>query len=51
MKIAICSVLHYREPKTPNYLEIRLDKNDTFSITKTLPGSLFSYEGMLVIYN
>ena len=48
--MAISSVLAYRTTKHPNYLEIRLDRNDTFSIAKTLPGSFCTYYGKISPY-
>lgn len=50
VKVAIASVLAYRTSKYPNYLDIRLDKNDSFSIAKTLPGSFCSYYGKISPY-
>jgi HEAT repeat protein len=47
VRVAICSVLAYRTLKSPSYLNIRLDKNDTFSIAKTLPGSFCTYFGKI----
>ena len=42
---AIANALSYRIPKNPNYLEIRLDKNDTNSVCNNLPGSFCKYYG------
>ena len=42
---AIANALSYRIPKNPNYLEIRLDKNDTNSVCNNLPGSFCKYFG------
>ena len=50
MRVAIASVFAYRTTKNPNYLEIRLDKNDTFSIAKTLPGNFCTYYGKISPY-
>jgi hypothetical protein len=50
VRVAICSVLAYRTLKSPTYLNVRLDKNDTFSIVKTLPGSFCTYFGKISPY-
>jgi len=50
VRVAISSVLAFRTTKLPNYLEIRLDRNDTFSIAKTLPGSFCTYYGKISPY-
>jgi hypothetical protein len=50
VRVAIASVLSYRLPKTPKYLKIRLDSNDTYSITKNLPGSFCTYYGKVTPY-
>ena len=42
---AIANALSYRILKNPNYLEIRLDKNDTNSVCNNLPGSFCKYIG------
>jgi HEAT repeat protein len=45
VRVAITSVLNYRLPKYPKYLDIRLDNNDTYSLTKNLPGNFCTYYG------
>lgn len=50
VRVAIASVLSYRLPKKPKYLDIRLDSNDTYSITKNLPGSFCTYYGKVTPY-
>lgn len=45
VRVAIASVLNYRLPKYPKYLDIRLDNNDTYSLTKNLPGNFCTYYG------
>jgi hypothetical protein len=45
VRAAIASVLCYRLPKYPKYLEMRLDKNDSYAITKNLPGNFCTYYG------
>jgi HEAT repeat protein len=45
VRAAIASVLSYRLPKYPRYLEVRLDKNDSYAITKNLPGNFCTYYG------
>jgi HEAT repeat protein len=50
VRVAIASVLAYRLPRYPKYLEVRLDKNDTYSITKCLPGSFCTYYGRVSPY-
>lgn len=50
IRVAIASVLAYRLPKRPNYLKIKLDNNDTYSLTKKLPGSFCTYYGKVSPY-
>lgn len=45
VRAAIANSFSYRLPKYQNYLEMRLDKNDTYSISKNLPGSFCTYHG------
>jgi hypothetical protein len=45
VRAAIASVLSYRLPRYPKYLDIRLDKNDSYAITKNLPGNFCTYYG------
>lgn len=42
--------MSYRTSKSPNYLDVRLEKNDSFSIAKTLPGSFCTYYGKISPY-
>ena len=44
---AIANCFSYRIPKNPKYLDIKLDKNDIYSITKNLPGSFYKYHGKI----
>jgi len=50
VRVAISSVLAYRTTKHPNYLDIRLDQNDSFSVAKSLPGSFCTYYGKISPY-
>jgi HEAT repeat protein len=50
VRVAIASVLSFRMPKYPKYLDIRLDKNDTYAITRSLPGSFCTYYGRVSPY-
>lgn len=45
VRVSIANSFSYRLPKIPSYLSIRLDKNDTFSVTNNLPGSFCIYHG------
>lgn len=45
VRTAIANVFSYRLPKVQKYLDIRLDKNDTYSVAKNLPGSFCTYYG------
>ena len=44
---AIANCFSYRIPKYPKYLNIKLDKNDIYSITNNLPGSFCKYNGKI----
>jgi hypothetical protein len=50
VRVAIASVLSYRLPKNPKYLKLRLDNNDTYCLTKNLPGSFCTYYGKVNPY-
>ncbi len=50
VRVAIASVLAYRLPKHPKYLRIQLDNNDTYSLTKNLPGNFCTYYGKVSPY-
>jgi hypothetical protein len=47
LKVAISSVLSYRIPKNPKYLDVSLERNDAYSLSKNIPGSLYRYYGKI----
>ena len=47
VRSSIANCFSYRIPKYPKYLNIKLDKNDIYSITKNLPGSFYKYYGKI----
>ena len=48
IKIAIISVLAYRIPRYPNYLNVNLDLYNSKSIINKLPGEFSEYKGKVV---
>lgn len=47
MRELICKILGFRLERIPNYLEMRLDRNDTDSIVKNPPGLFCKYFGQV----
>ena len=45
LKVAISSVLSYRVPKNPRYIDVNLERSDAYSLSKNMPGSLYRYYG------
>ena len=45
VRVSIANAFSYRVPKVQKYLDVRLDKNDTYSVSNNLPGSFCTYYG------